>query len=406
MDEVPAGRSLNQRVRRAQCPAQSSEVICISHGRKRNTNIRQVSTAGYDDMVSVQIAIIGLGGVGKAFLSQLATLQLGSTARPSVIFAARSTKQIYNQDYSAVDASKIDSSSSAILSLTDLTSWLSKAPGKVILVDNTSNQDVADSYPSFLKAGISVVTPNKKAFSSNLQLWNDIFSSTSSQALIYHESSVGAGLPVISTLKDLVATGDQITKIQGVFSGTMSFLFNTFAPVSGSGAGKWSEIVAQAKDAGYTEPDPRDDLNGMDVARKCTILARLAGLKVEGPESFPVQSLIPDQLKSVGSANEFMEKLPNHDAEMESYKEEAAKIGKVVRFVASVDVENNKVSVGLEMVEKDGPIASLKGSDNIFVFHTQRYSSSPLVVQGSGAGGEVTAMGVSADVIKAIERLS
>ena len=357
-------------------------------------------------MAPIQIAIIGLGGVGKAFLSQLATLQLGCVARPNVIFAARSSKQIYNQDYSAIDASKIDSSSSSVLSLSDLTTWLSKAPGKVILVDNTSNQDVANSYPSFLKNGISVVTPNKKAFSSNLQLWNDIFSSTSSQALIYHESSVGAGLPVISTLKDLVATGDQITKIEGVFSGTMSFLFNTFAPASGSGAGKWSEIVSQAKDAGYTEPDPRDDLNGMDVARKCTILARLAGLKIDGPESFPVQSLIPDQLKSVGSADEFMQKLPDHDSEMESYKEEAAKVGKVVRFVASVDVANNKVSVGLEMVEKDGPIASLKGSDNIFVFHTKRYSSSPLVVQGSGAGGEVTAMGVSADLIKAIERLS
>ena len=128
-------------------------------------------------------------------------------------------------------------------------------------------------------------------------------------------------------------------------------------------------------------------------------------LQVEGPESFPVQSLIPKALESASSASEFMQKLPDYDAEMESYKEEAAKANKVVRFVASVDVANNKVSVGLEMVERDSPIAALKGSDNIFVFHTQRYSSSPLVVQGSGAGGEVTAMGVSADLIKAIERL-
>lgn len=357
-------------------------------------------------MAPIYLAIIGLGGVGKAFLSQLAALQLGSIAKPTVIFASRSSKQLYNKDYSSIDASTLDSSSSPLLSLSDLTSWLASAPGKVILVDNTSNQDVADSYPSFLENGISVVTPNKKAFSSNLKLWDDIFSSTTPSALIYHESSVGAGLPVISTLKDLTATGDQITKIQGVFSGTMSFLFNTFAPVSGSGSGKWSEIVSQAKDAGFTEPDPRDDLNGMDVARKCTILARLAGLKVEGPDSFPVQSLIPKALESASSASEFMQKLPEHDQEMESYKEDAAKQGKVVRFVASVDVQNNKVSVGLEMVEKDSPIAGLKGSDNIFVFHTKRYSSSPLVVQGSGAGGEVTAMGVSADLIKAVERLS
>lgn len=358
-------------------------------------------------MAPVYVAIIGLGGVGKAFISQLSTLYLGTgVAAPSVIFASRSSKQIYTKSYDAIDASKVDSSSSPLLSLPDLTTYLAGAPGKVILVDNTSNQDVADSYPNFLSHGISVVTPNKKAFSSSLELWNKIFAAVSPQALIYHESSVGAGLPVISTIKDLVATGDQITKIQGVFSGTMSFLFNTFAPVSGSGAGKWSEIVSQAKDAGYTEPDPRDDLNGMDVARKCTILARLAGLKVQGPDSFPVQSLIPKQLESASSAAEFMEKLPQYDDEMEKYKEDAAKQGKVVRFVASVDVANDKVSVGLEMVEKDSPIAALKGSDNIFVFHTKRYSSSPLVVQGSGAGGEVTAMGVSADLIKAIERLS
>ncbi|KAJ9663156.1 Homoserine dehydrogenase [Neophaeococcomyces mojaviensis] len=357
-------------------------------------------------MAPVCIAIIGLGGVGKAFLNQLATLKLQTTSRPVVIFASRSSKQIYTKNYDSVDATTVDSSSSPLLSLSDLTTYLGGAPGKVILVDNTSNQDVANAYPSFLRKGISVVTPNKKAFSSNMQLWDDIFNSTSPSALVYHESSVGAGLPVISTLKDLVATGDQITKVQGVFSGTMSFLFNTFAPVDGSGKGKWSEIVSQAKDAGYTEPDPRDDLNGMDVARKCTILARLAGLKVAGPDSFPVQSLIPKQLESASSAAEFMDKLPQFDGDMESYKDNAAKAGKVVRFVASVDVAANEVKVGLEMVEKDSPIAALKGSDNIFVFHTKRYSSSPLVVQGSGAGGEVTAMGVSADLIKAIERLS
>lgn len=357
-------------------------------------------------MAPVYLAIVGLGGVGKAFVNQLKTLHLGSVPKPVVIFASRSSKQLYTSSYDEIDTSTVDSSSSPLLSLQDLTSYLSSAPGKVILIDNTSNQDVANSYPSFLRKGISVVTPNKKAFSSSLQLWDDIFGAVNSQALVYHESSVGAGLPVISTLKDLVATGDQITKIQGVFSGTMSFLFNSFAPVDGSGSGKWSQIVSQAKDAGYTEPDPRDDLNGMDVARKCTILARLAGLKVQGPESFPVQSLIPKQLESASSAAEFMQKLPDFDDEMEGYKESAIKAGKVVRFVANVDVATNQVKVGLDMVEKDSPIAALKGSDNIFVFHTKRYSSSPLVVQGSGAGGEVTAMGVSADLIKAIERLS
>lgn len=357
-------------------------------------------------MSTIYLALVGLGGVGKTFLSQLQLLQLGSLPKPVVIFAGRSSKQLYTSSYDAVDATKLDSSTSPVLSLPDLQTYLSRAPGKVVLIDNTSNQDVANSYPSFLRAGISVVTANKKGFSSSLQLWDDIFNAASNQALMYHESSLGAGLPIISTVKDLIATGDEITKIEGVFSGTMSFLFNTFAPLDGSASGKWSAIVSQAKDAGYTEPDPRDDLNGMDVARKCTMLARFAGLKVQGPESFPVQSLIPKALESAKSADEFMQRLPEFDGEMEGYKEEAAKAGKVVRFVASVDVGKKEVKVGLQMVERDSPIAALKGSDNIFTFYTKRYANSPLVVQGSGAGAEVTAMGVSGDLIKVIQRLS
>lgn len=223
--------------------------------------------------------------------------------------------------------------------------------------------------------------------------------------MVYHESSVGAGLPVISTLKDLVATGDQLTRIEGVFSGTMSYLFNTFSPVDNSPSGSWSVIVAKAKEAGFTEPDPRDDLNGMDVARKLTILARLAGLKVEGPTSFPVQSLIPKELESASSVDEFMSKLPGHDQDMEKYKEEAKSANKVVRYAGSVDVGSGAVKIAVQMVELGSPLANLKGSDNLICFYTQRYGANPLVIQGPGAGGEVTAMGVTADLIKVIERL-
>jgi len=357
-------------------------------------------------MSNLYLAVIGVGGVGQAFLSQLSNLP--SSLRPSLIFVSRSTKQLYNSSYSAVTASDLQSSTSKLLSLSELSNYLSSAPGRAILVDNTSNQDIANAYPSFLRAGVSIVTPSKKAFSSNLQLWTDIFSAvdaSNGNALVYHESSCGAGLPVISTIKDLVATGDQITRIEGVFSGTMSFLFNSFAPADGSGKAKWSEIVAQAKEAGYTEPDPRDDLNGMDVARKLTILARIAGLKIEGPDSFPVQSLIPDALASAKDSNEFMQKLPEFDAEMETYKDQAAKQGKVVRYVGSVDVAARKVKVGLEFVDQGTPIASLRGSDNLICFYTKRYGANPLVIQGAGAGGEVTAMGVTADLIKVVERL-
>jgi len=275
-------------------------------------------------------------------------------------------------------------------------------------VDNTSNQDVAESYPLFLREGISVVTPNKKAFSGSWQLWSDIQTSAwspdkPSGGFVYHESSCGAGLPIISSLNDLVATGDEITKIEGVFSGTMSFLFNNFAPVSGQG-GQWSAEVQKAKDLGYTEPDPRDDLNGLDVARKLVILARLAGLKVENTGSFPVQSLIPKELESCSSGDEFMQKLPDFDAQMANVKNEAASQGKVVRFVGSIDVTSKSLKVGLEQFDKDHPIAALKGADNIISFHTERYAATPFLVQGAGAGADVTAMGVTADLIKVLQR--
>lgn len=277
-------------------------------------------------------------------------------------------------------------------------------------MDNTSDLNLARSYPTFLKKGISVVTPNKKGFSDDLSLWKDIFASASEgKAYVYHESTVGAGLPVLSTLKDLVATGDQVTRIEGVFSGTLSFLFNTFAPASGSSNAQWSAVVAQAKELGYTEPDPRDDLNGMDVARKLTILARLAGLEVARPDSFPIESLIPAELASLPSSADgiaqFMTRLPEFDTQMAGVKETAEKQGKVVRYVGSIDVPSKTVKVGLQYFDKDSAIAGLKGSDNIISFYTERYGANPLIVQGAGAGGEVTAHGVTSDLIKVIQRL-
>jgi homoserine dehydrogenase len=300
---------------------------------------------------------------------------------------------------------------SGALTPDEIASYLASAPGRSVLVDNTSDPALASSYPVFLRKGISIVTPNKKGFSSDLSLWRDIFASAAEgKALVYHESTVGAGLPVISTLKDLVATGDEVTRIEGVFSGTLSFLFNTFAPASGGSDAKWSEVVAKAKELGYTEPDPRDDLNGMDVARKLTILARIAGLDVQSPDSFPIESLIPAELASLPSSSDgitqFMTRLPEFDAQMAGIKEGAEKAGKVVRYVGSVDVGKKEVRVGLQQFDKDSAIAGLKGSDNIISFYTRRYGSNPLIVQGAGAGGDVTAMGVTADLIKVLERLS
>ncbi|KAL9025364.1 MAG: hypothetical protein Q9196_005797 [Gyalolechia fulgens] len=361
----------------------------------------------------VSIAVIGAGGVGRHFVTQCSYL-LPKYPNASVVLISRSNRSLRVTSFDhalSLSAWEKDlaASDGPALSPPEILDFLSSAPGKCILVDNTSNQDVAASYPSFLNKGISVVTPNKKAFSSDLGLWTSVFESAyprnAQGGLIYHESSVGAGLPIISTLKDLVDTGDEVDKIEGVFSGTMSFLFNSFAPVEGKG-GKWSDEVRKAKDAGYTEPDPRDDLNGLDVARKLVILARVVGLQIESTSAFPVQSLIPNQLADCDSGDVFLEKLPDFDDEMDQVKSEAGRIGKVVRFVGRIDVANKQVKVGLEEFTKDHPIAGLKGSDNIINFYTKRYGSNPLIVQGAGAGGEVTAMGVTADLIKVLQRIS
>lgn len=334
----------------------------------------------------------GTGGVGAHVLSQLDLL---SHRHPiSVLLISRSTKSLRAPSPSlsislATWETDLAASTDKGLSPNEILDVLSQyAPKRSVFVDCTSSESVAANYPAFLQRGISVVTPNKKAFSGTLGLWKDIFGQARSPekpdgGLVYHESSVGAGLPIISTLNDLVATGDVVKRIEGVFSGTMSFLFNSFAPVNGSG-GKWSEEVKKAKEAGFTEPDPRDDLNGVDVARKLVILARLVGLEVESVKAFPVQSLIPKELESVESGDEFMQRLGEFDGQMEEVKKEAKAEGKVVRFVGSIDVAKKEVKVGLEKFETSHPIAGLKGSDNIVSFYTERYGSQPLVVQGAG----------------------
>ena len=359
---------------------------------------------------SIFAAVVGVGGVGKAFLAQLDFVrQRLAKQNPPIdlrlVLVRRSTKQVASKSFEALSTSTVlqtlESSSEPLPSFDDTIQHLSTAPGRVILVDNTSDPKLGSSYPSILSKGISIVTPNKKAFSDTYKLWADIFSAAANgsgpptNGYVFHESSVGAGLPVLSTLRELIDTGDEITKIEGVFSGTMSFLFNSFMPVGGGG-GAFGAEVAKAKELGYTEPDPRDDLNGLDVARKLTILARIAGLEVESPTTFPVESLIPKELESCQSGDEFLQRLPEFDGQMDALKESAAKEGKVVRFVGSIDVASKAVKVGLEKFDISHPIAALKGSDNIINFYTKRYGSNPLTIQGAGAGGDVTAMGVTA----------
>ncbi|KAL5603970.1 hypothetical protein FOVSG1_006720 [Fusarium oxysporum f. sp. vasinfectum] len=358
----------------------------------------------------VCIAVIGAGGVGSVFLKQLAWLATNRRdIRLKLCYIAIIDRALFHADYTDIDLDTaletLEAQGQEPPSIPQIIDFLSGAPRKVIVADNTTSQAVASAYPSFLSRGISIITPNKKAFSGDYKLWQEILGSvTPNGPFVYHESSVGAGMPIISTIKDLVDTGDEVTRIEGVFSGTLSFLFNSFAPTSGTG-GTWSSEVIRARELGYMEPDPRDDLNGLDVARKITILGRLAGLPIQSPTSFPVENLIPAELQGIDSVSKFFQRLPEFDERMEQHKVAAAKAGKVVRFIGSVDVASGQAKVGLELFESTHPIAMLEGSDNIISFYTKRYGKMPLTIRGAGAGGDVTAMGVIGDLLKIISQI-
>ena len=214
----------------------------------------------------------------------------------------------------------------------------------------------------------------------------------------FYEATVGAGLPVISTLRDLRQTGDRILRVEGSFSGTLSYLFNTLTPEM-----DFSALVTQAKEQGFTEPDPRDDLSGTDVARKLVILGREMGLSLE-LDDIEVESLVPESLVDVSNVDEFLAQLANYDDAMRARLEAATAAGQVLRYVGSVDategIDKAKAQVRLEAYDKTHPFSRLQGSDNIIAFRTRRYDAQPLLVQGPGAGPEVTAGGVFADLLR------
>lgn len=354
----------------------------------------------------VNVAAIGCGVIGAAFLDQLVAMK--SPITYNLILIAESANSLISKNYDPLNLqggwrSALASSKDQTLSLDALLEFLKGSPQPVIVVDNTSSVHISNFYPKFIRNGISIATPNKKAFSSDLNLWDEIFAGKPTDGLVYHEATVGAGLPIIGTLRDLIQTGDEVEKIEGIFSGTLSYIFNEFSTIEANSV-KFSDVVKKAKELGYTEPDPRDDLNGLDVARKVTILARISGLKVESPTSYLVQSLIPKPLESVASADEFMSKLHEYDDELTKLKQEAAAENKVLRFIGKVDLTTKEASVGIQKYDASHPFAALKGSDNVISIKTKRYVN-PMVIQGAGAGDAVTAAGVLADAIKIAQRV-
>jgi aspartokinase/homoserine dehydrogenase 1 len=262
-----------------------------------------------------------------------------------------------------------------------------------VIIDCSGSAEVADRYAGWLAAGIHVVTPNKQAGSGPLARYEAIRAAAdASGARFRYEATVGAGLPVITTLRDLVDTGDAVTSIEGIFSGTLAWLFNKY-----DGSVPFSELVTQARGMGYTEPDPRDDLSGVDVARKLVILAREAGRAIS-LDDVSVESLVPEALRQA-SVDDFMAQLQTVDAGFAQRLADAHARGNVLRYVAQLPPDRAP-SVGLVELPAHHAFANLRLTDNVVQFTTRRYCENPLVVQGPGAGPEVTAAGVFADLLR------
>lgn len=261
-----------------------------------------------------------------------------------------------------------------------------------VFIDCTAADEIVGYYEEILSASISVVTPNKRANSGKYDDYKKLKLAAIQHDVKYlYETNVGAGLPVINTLNDLLSSGDKILKIEAVLSGSLSYIFNNF-----KGERRFSDAVREAMRLGYTEPDPRDDLSGMDVARKILILARETGLPLELSD-VKVENILPEPCLAAKTVEDFFVELEKANPIFEARKRKAEAQGRVLRFIASL--ENGQAQARLAEVDAEHPFYALSGSDNIIAYTTERYRERPLVVKGAGAGAEVTAAGVFANVV-------
>lgn len=266
-----------------------------------------------------------------------------------------------------------------------------------VFVDNTASHNPIEFYLDILQSSISVVTCNKLGNSADYEQYAAFKQAARTYGVdFFYETNVGAGLPIIRTLRDLMLSGDKVSRIEAILSGTISYIFNNY-----KNGVLFHEVVKEAQDKGYTEPDPRDDLNGKDFMRKMLILARDAGYALE-ENDIELQNMLPASCMAADSVADFYQELKNNSAYFEGLKDEATRENKVLRYIGKM--EDGKVSISLQMVGEEHPFFTLSGSDNIISFSTNRYKERPLVVKGPGAGAEVTAAGVFADIINVGKR--
>ncbi|MGA3243115.1 MAG: bifunctional aspartate kinase/homoserine dehydrogenase I [Bacteroidota bacterium] len=383
--------------------ASERNISFVIQSNQMNRALNVIHEAFFEKNKHLAVILVGVGNIGSTLLRQLHQQRsfLLSQGYDVRVCGIANSKQ-YVLDAAGIDLGtwreKLNRSQRKML-LGEFARQIGRMEFiNAVLVDCTASSDVVDAYPEFVNANLHIVTPNKKA---NVLPWSrysflmDLMKSRQKHFL--YEANVGAGLPVISTLTDLISSGDQIVKVEGVFSGTLSYLFNHF-----DGAKPFSEFVSEAHQLGFTEPDPREDLSGGDVARKLLILARHLGMKLD-MKDIRVENLVPPSLRKGAFSDAFYTRFARYDAATKQRLQKARTHGAVLRYVGTL--RGREASAGLKEVPPDHPFAGTKGSDNIIAITTHRYSRTPLVVQGPGAGADVTAMGVFSDILKLLHYL-
>jgi aspartokinase/homoserine dehydrogenase 1 len=341
---------------------------------------------------------LGTGNIGKTLFKQLNAhtdfLQDHNGIQVKIAGISNTRKMVFNADGISLDTWEDDLQ--AADEKADLKEFIERMKSmnlpNCVFIDNTASPKPIEFYEEAFKSNISVVTCNKIGNSASYKQYTT-FRDTARQHGVdfFYETNVGAGLPIIRTLKDLMNSGDRVQRIEAILSGTISFIFNNF-----KGDANFHDVVKMAQEKGYTEPDPRDDLRGTDFMRKMLILARDAGYALESSD-VEIESMLPKACLDAQSVDDFYAALKSEDAFFANLKNSAEKDGKVLRYIGKL--EDGKVAITLQMVDENHPFFTLSGSDNIISFTTDRYKERPLVVKGPGAGAEVTAAGVFADLI-------
>ena len=380
--------------------ASERNISAVIDGKHSSRALRSVHSSFYLSPHTISIGLIGPGVVGGVLLDQFASQvrRLSRDFKLDLRVRGIMTSKRMHLAESVAPLERWRDAFSAHNEEADLTKFAQHTHADhlphAIIIDCSSSDEVAARYPGWLAGGIHIVTPNKKANSADLEFYGRLHEARrQGNAHYLYEATVGAGLPVIQTLRDLRDTGDEIRRVEGMLSGTLAYLFNVW-----DGSEPFSSVVRTAKAKGYTEPDPRDDLSGMDFARKLIILGREMGLRLELGD-VQLESLVPPALAACGPA-EFLDRLPEFDASMAQRLKAAQSRGRVLRYVGSLDAATGKASVGLVELERSHTFANINLTDNVVRFLTQRYNQNPLVVQGPGAGPEVTAGGVFADLLR------